>query len=172
MAKAYRLVVEASAEKTYAAVLRHDFRDAGIARLLMRLRGYGALVARPRETPGLVGDLSRLGFVFLGEVPGREVVFGLAGRFWKPRGGLRPLSAEEFPRFGEEGFAKAAWNIAVAPGENGSCILSTETRVLCFGARARRLFRIYWTLIEPFSGWTRKELLRGIRRRALQGGSQ
>jgi hypothetical protein len=171
VAKTYRLAVDASPEMTFSAALRHDFREAAVARFLMRLRGYGELVARPRESSGLVASLKRLGFVFLGEIPDRELVFGLVGRFWTPGGDLRAVSAVEFAEFQQEGFAKAAWNVAVTPEANDRCVLSTETRVICFGGRARWRFRTYWSLIEPFSGWIRKELLRGIRRRA-EGGSR
>jgi hypothetical protein len=45
-------------------------------------------------------------------------------------------------------------------------VLSTETRILCFGENARRTFRLYWTFVGPFSGLIRRGLLRGVRARA------
>jgi hypothetical protein len=35
-----------------------------------------------------------------------------------------------------------------------------------FSPAARRKFRLYWTLVGPFSGLIRRALLSGIRRRA------
>ena len=39
-----------------------------------------------------LSQLTDFGFVLLDEDPGTEVVYGLVGRFWQPRGGLRRVS--------------------------------------------------------------------------------
>jgi len=105
--------------------------------------------------------------VKVAEDPGRELVFGIAGRFWRPDGGLRKIpNRDAFVAFVEDGFAKGAWNLRIEPVDGGACDLTTETRVQCFGAAARRKFRLYWSLIGPFSGMIRRALLRDIRRRA------
>jgi hypothetical protein len=167
MAKRYARAVEAPPDRVWDAVMRQRFETAGLGRLLMALRGYGW--SRPRESAerNLAAGLMQFGFVKLEEVPGREIVFGIVGRFWKPRGDLRRVTPEEFRGFAETGWAKGAMNVAVAPAD-GVSEISTETRVLCFGDAARRRFRFYWTLIEPFSGLMRIELLRNVRRDALR----
>jgi hypothetical protein len=71
-----------------------------------------------------------------------------------------------FPEKLEDGCVKAAWNIRIEEGANGTCEVSTETRIVYFGRAARHRFRLYWTFIRPFSGAIRIGLLRGIRRRA------
>ncbi len=166
VAKRHRLEIAAPASAVWKALDRHEFAASGIGRLLMALRGYG-----PRRTgsakPGTLAErLGRFGFVALERVEGREVVFGIAGRFWLPRGGLRRLTREEFLGFAEEGFVKAVWNLEVRERGGESSELLTETRVLCFGGAARRRFRAYWALIEPFSGLTRRAMLRAISREA------
>ncbi len=96
-----------------------------------------------------------------------ELVFGLAGRFWRPDGDLRPIpDREAFLAFAEGGCVKAAWNIEIGAADGASCDLSTETRIEYFGAAARRKFRVYWTLVGPFSGAIRRALLSGIKRLA------
>lgn len=167
VSRTYRLAISASAEDVFRAVKRYDMRESATARCLMWLRGYGRRVRRPSGPEGLLPSVERSGFVPLGEVPGREVVFGLIGKFWTLSGGLRSVAADDFAGFHEEGFAKAAWNLAVIPISAESSVLSTETRVLCFGTAARRRFRIYWATIEIFSGLIRMAMLRGIRRRVL-----
>ncbi|MEO8191622.1 MAG: hypothetical protein ABI682_14890 [Acidobacteriota bacterium] len=165
--KKYRLFVPAAPAPTaFAALERYDIRESRTAQVLMFLRGYGRR-ARPAASEGLVRSLIGSRFVHLGVRTGREHVFGLAGRFWTPGGGLRPLTAEEFLKFAEEGYAKAAWNLAVEPAGEGASVLSTETRILCFGTRARRFFGLYWHTIELFSGAIRLSMLRGIRAHAL-----
>lgn len=170
VSKSYRLGVAASPDRVYRAIEEYEIGSAWIVRFLMTVRGYGRRVARPAHAEGLVAALESCGFVSLGGREGRELVFGLAGRFWRPDGSLRALTAEEFLAFSEDGWAKAAWNISAAPDGTGAALLRTETRVLCFGARASRLFRIYWSTIEIFSGAIRMSMLRGIRRKALSTG--
>ena len=56
-------------------------------------------------------------------------------------------------------------NVSVE-AEAGGCELSTETRIAYFGGEARRRFRAYWLFVRPFSGFLRRSLLAGIKRRA------
>jgi hypothetical protein len=153
----------------WEALSRYEFASSGVGRLLMTLRGYGCRATESRGSGTFSDRVERFGFVRLAEVPGRELVFGLAGRFWRPDGGLRRLTREEFLAFAEEGSVKAVWNLLVSGGAGAACEVSTETRILSFGSAARRKFRIYWSLIEPFSGLTRRGMLRGIRREAIWG---
>jgi len=149
-------------------VLRYDFRRSLSTRVLMALRGYAGRSRRGRvaQRGTLPESLARFGFTPLGEDAGRELVFGLVGRFWRPKGDLCTVPAAEFESFREPGFAKAAWNLLVEEDGPGLTRLSTETRVLCFGDAARRKFLLYWRVVEPFSGVIRRSLLRGVRRAA------
>ena len=93
-------------------------------------------------------------------------MFGIAGKFWRYDGGLRRLADRQaFLDFAEEGCVKAAWNLRIEDEGDGSCELSTETRIVYFGTAARRKFRLYWVFVGPFSGLIRQTLLRGIRSR-------
>jgi hypothetical protein len=135
--------------------------------LLLALRGYG-LRARHGRAGGTIADrLQRFGFTKLAEVPGEELVFGLAGRFWRFDGGLERIAGpEDFRAFAKDGCVKAAWNLRVTETGPEKSLLTTETRVGAFGAFARPKFRLYWTLIHPFSGAIRMGLLRAVKRRA------
>lgn len=167
VAKRHSLAVPASPGRVFAAAEAYDLRKSRVTRVLMRLRGYGGRMRASGAGASLPETLARFGFVLLGKIPGREMAFGLAGKFWRPDGGLRALSAEELVRFEEPGYAKAIWNILIEEGASGGSLLSTETRVVCFGEEARRPFLRYWRWIEPFSGLIRVSLLRGIRKGAL-----
>jgi hypothetical protein len=154
----------------WRALLEHDLAASAPAKLLLALRGYG-LRARRGNAGGTIADrLQRFGFTKLNEVSGDELVFGLAGRFWRFDGGLERLAgAEDFRAFAEEGCVKTAWNLRVDATGPAKSLLTTETRVKCFGPSARRKFRLYWALIAPFSGVIRMGLLRGVKRRAERG---
>jgi len=100
----------------------------------------------------------------LATVPEQEVLLGIAGRFWRPDGGIVPsLTPEEFWTFHRDGYAKAVWNFSLAPA-NDDTLLSTETRVQTFGRAATAKFRFYWLLVGPFSGLMRKAMLREVKR--------
>jgi hypothetical protein len=180
VSKRHSISIAAPAARVYEEVLRFDFDRSLVTGVLMTLRGYGFHRRRAAAGgPASFRDrLTRFGFTLLEEKPGEELVFGLVGRFWRPDGGLRRTTAEEFAAFREPGFAKAAWNIRVVGSglhlpHGGSglhlphCELSTETRVLCLGEEARRRFLLYWRLVEPFSGAIRWSLLRGVKKNSL-----
>ena len=169
VSKRYAIEIAESPERVWEELLRYDFGDSIVTALLMGLRGYGFRRKRTGASQGssLKERLERFAFTLLEEKPGRELVFGLVGKFWRPDGGLRRLSREDFAAFAEPGFAKAAWNLRVESRGDFAATLSTETRVLCLGATARRKFLLYWRVVEPFSGLIRRSLLRGVRRAAI-----
>jgi hypothetical protein len=133
---------------------------------LLRRRPYGIDPARP-----VLEQFLELGFARLSEEPGTEIVVGAVGRFWSPAGN-RPRSdvrnLEEFTRFVEPGFAKAAMNFRVEPSGDGSRVV-TETRIVGTDAAATRSFRRYWRLIRPGSGAIRRSWLKALRRRVAAG---
>ncbi len=69
---------------------------------------------------------------------------------WVATGGRDPLVGIDF----------------VALPDGSGCVLATETRVYATTARARRLFRLYWLVVGPFSGLVRRRWLRAIARAA------
>jgi hypothetical protein len=158
-------LIHASPEVVWRALLAHEFSSSPATKTLLFLRGYGRR-AFHASAGTLPERLTCFGFTKLEEVPGRELVLGIAGRFWRHDGDLRPLADRDaFLAFAEEGCVKAAWNLRVDPADAGTSVLSTETRIACFGPDARRKFRLYWALVGPFSGLIRRALLRGVRRR-------
>jgi hypothetical protein len=161
--------IAAPPKRVWIALLAADLAASPVSKALLFLRGYGRRAWR-RGSSTLPERLVRFGFTKLAEEPGRELVFGLAGQFWRPAGGLRCLDdAAAFDAFAEEGCVKAAWDLCVEDLRGGMSELSTETRIQYFGAAARPKFRAYWTLVGPFSGLLRRSLLRSVARTAESG---
>lgn len=160
--------VHASPEDVARAIERFIVgRDSSpFVRLLFRMRGL-------KISSGPVRDvLRRSGFTVLAERPGEEIVLGTFGRFWTLREQANmqaPLDLADFQAFDRPGWAKGAISLRVEPRDDGSSTLVTETRVLCMDDRARRRFAPYWALIRMFSGWIRRDFLRGIARIAESG---
>lgn len=163
--KRYRRVVHAPAGRVWEALESYDVAaDSSIVtRGLLRARGL-----RPAAGKGR-GAFAGSNFTVIAERPGAEIVVALAGRFWAIResAALDPIrDAAHFATYDTPGRAVAAWSFEIEPRGDRESVLITETRVRCTDAAGRRKFKAYWTLIEPFSGLIRKDMLRSIARKA------
>jgi hypothetical protein len=92
-----------------------------------------------------------------------------------PRGSLEQFATtppfRELDRTGTEFVAglsprglEIAFDFRAEPRADGS-LLTTETRVHALTPRARRLFRLYWLVVGPFSALIRRRWLKAIARR-------
>jgi hypothetical protein len=166
----YEIQISAPVSVVYPILLRVDFSELWLVRLLMTIRS-GKRLPRNRIPGDLPRRLQGTGFVILAEVPDEEIVIGVAGRFWRPDGErCRELTADEFVGFSRPGYAKAAWNFKLRADSPGSTALATETRIKCFGRAALWKFRFYWGVVGPFSGLIRKAILKQIKAKAESNG--
>ena len=158
----HELLVAASPDRAYDALLDARFRDMPVVRLLFVLRR----IPHTKEMT-LRRFTSTRPFMVLEEDAPREIVFGVTSGF--PGSGASQngmlWTPEDFRTFAQHGGMRAVANFRVDPVDGGA-LLSTETWVETFGTGARRLFALYWLLIGPFSGLIRREFLRAARRAA------
>ena len=164
---AHATEVNASVAVTYRAVREMDLGKSVPILALLALRGLPHLLtgkARPSRSITLETFL-QAGFTILEDSAPTEMVIGAVGRFWRPDSGLLDVTPQEFERFAEPGYAKAAMVFTVEEHE-GLSLLLTETRVACTDASALRKFSVYWRLIGPFSGLIRRIMLDQVKRSA------
>ena len=155
----HEIFVRATPERVYEAVRTAELAKSPIVKVLLALRG----MRRPEHT-----TFPPPGFHLIAEDPPREVILGLEGPFWKPNCVLRnEMTAETFAEPVTSHAARAAWNFFLE-GEGATTRLITETRVVC-ADDSRAKFRMYWTVIRPFSGLIRIMMLRAIRSEAERG---
>jgi hypothetical protein len=159
-------VIDASVDRVAEALesMRLDRDASPLMRFFFRARGL-ALPSGPTPRDALTAT----GFTVLAEREGREIVFGIAGKFWAPREMahlVRVPDARAYKEFDRPGEAKGAMTLVVEALPDGRALLKTETRVTCSDLRARLLFGAYWTLIRIPSGLIRNDMLRAIARRA------
>ena len=152
--------IRAKAASVFRVLNEVDLCESPVVRVLFRLRGMPARKVTLR-------DFRKSRFELLGKNENQEIVLGLAGKFWKITGDMRQVNSGNFQELDEKGCAKAAWNFSLAEA-NGATRLTTETRVRCSDENSRKNFGLYWTLIQPFSGWIRKEMLKTIKKYAEQ----
>lgn len=165
----HRIEIAAPGATVYQALWTTDLGQSPIVRGLLTLRSLPARIlhreSRQRPIPQLtLQTVMAAGFGKLAEEPGREIVLGIAGQFWRPTGNSLPFNREHFDGPVPPGLARAVWNFTVHETKPGHTLLSTETRVVCGDPASRFKFRLYWLLIRPFSGLIRHVMLRAVRR--------
>lgn len=138
-----------------AIIKRIDFRKSLIIKVLFFLRGLPSKKVN-------IEDFLSIGFVLLDQNP-QEIVLGLVAQPWKFKGNIRPVSPESFVQFNDPDYVKVAWDFRYEQKAQGM-FLTTETRIYCTSAAARKKFSIYWFLIGFFSGIIRTEMLRIIKK--------
>ena len=168
--------LDASLEETWAALLATTGREVRLLRPLMALRRLPSWLLRRSSVGGNHGEqplfatLEHSGFVRLAEEPGREIVFGVVGRFWSPAGNA-PVGdiadLDGFVGFDKPGYAKAAMSFLARREGTGTRLMS-ETRVVATDPMAARRFRWYWRLIRPGSGAIRRSWLAAVGRRVAR----
>jgi hypothetical protein len=171
VASRHSRIVRAPAATVYAEIRRVEFGQAPLVRGLFALRGLPArlLGGGPRPAPGARRQGVPPGFVLLAERPGREVVLGIAGQFWRPTGNVARLAdAAAWHAYQAPGTASGVIVLRVTPLDYQTSRLATETRVRVRGRGATLRFRAYWLVIGPFSGLIRHSLLGQIGRAAEQ----
>ncbi|MFL5481796.1 MAG: hypothetical protein ACJ8AK_06360 [Gemmatimonadaceae bacterium] len=182
----HRAVVAAGTDTVYAALRRADLASGPLAKLLLAVRAIPSALIASFRSPGSafvelraarkpraqrprairLADFERAGFHVVAERVPEEIVIGLLGKFWTPRGALRAtLSIDDFHKGPPNGYALAGWNFTVAARPDGLTELATETRVWC-AEDARVKFRAYWLVVRPGSGLIRRSMLGAIRREA------
>jgi hypothetical protein len=164
----YETDVRAPAALTLQIVRRLDLFRPWPVRALFELRRLptgradGCVISAIRS----VSELELIGAV-LDKEPGREIVFGLIGRFWDLRDPTyRTIRPSEFAAFAEPGWAKAVVSLRAEPIDGGTTRLVTETRVVSTDPGSRWRFGLYWAVIERFSGLIRVLWLRAMRAEA------
>lgn len=172
------VVVNGAPEQVFRALVEYDMvdvtRDDRLIGALFAARGIPdrvmrVLGRRPDPTPVTsmrLADLPSEGeWVRLAEDPGREIVFGAAGRFWNGPIEWQRITAETFATFEAPGSARIAANLAVHPYSPGRVLLTYETRVAATDDRARGGIRRYWRLLSPFIGVVLRGVLHGVQHR-------
>ncbi|POY37963.1 hypothetical protein C3K47_05415 [Solitalea longa] len=152
--------INAPIDKVYLVVETLNFEKSRIIYWLFKLRGI------PVPESLTLKGLEKINFVKLETIPNKEIILGLIGQFWTPTGRLKKFKPEEFINFDDSTFAKATWNFELTESNDLKTRLNTETRIFCPTTKTKKKFKIYWTIIQPFSSWIRKEILRAIKNQA------
>ncbi len=150
------IYVRAPAETVYEVARELDMSSSALIRTLFTLRGLPSYALNAE-------GLARMRFKIVHEEPPNGFVLGIVGRFWTISGHLIDFDPNVFSEMQAPGSAKAIWAFHVAADPEGGAVLSTVTRVLAMDERARRKFRLYWSVVGPFSALIRSRALSAIK---------
>ncbi len=156
----HSIIIQKEARDIWPIIKEGDLSGSWLIRFLFALRG---MPARMTTFKGLQEGR----FTQLEQKENEELIIGLIGQFWKASGNLQVFKPEEFKDWNQREFLKGTWNFQLIQ-EGNAIRLETETRVQCLGDKALQKFKRYWFFIRPFSGLIRKEILRGIKKKAEQ----
>lgn len=152
-------------------LLRHgNLARAPFARALFQLRTlpdhlHGRAQELRLKLDELVSTSDHPGFQILGEEPGREVMVGAIGKVWQLEiPFVHVADAEEFAAFSAPDFVKVAWAIRVTPRGDRDSHVEFELRVDATDDDAWHKFRVYFSLIGPFSRLIRHSVLASLKR--------
>src|SRR5262245_17710195 len=136
--------VHASPDVVYRTLWTADLGASFVIKRLLALRTLPAwITGRRKSLASSVLTLESIihgGFGLLAEEPGREILLGITGRFWRLTGNVEPFDRVAFSRPVPPGMARGFWNFKVVSAGDRKTILSTETRVTCGDEVSRRKF--------------------------------
>lgn len=162
------LVIEAPPDAVFRAAREMDFLQvhSPLVDALMAARDLPARLGRtlrgrpaPPPPPGMrladmfdgSADQEGLeGWVALGEVPGRELVFGAVGKIWQPNIEWKPVAPDAFRDFAEPDYAKICAGFSIRSYGAHRSLVSYEARTAGTDATAGRKFLRYWWLVQRF----------------------
>jgi hypothetical protein len=129
------------------------------------------LLARAPAAPDVesmrLADLGDEGeWIRLAEEPGREFVFGSAGRFWNGPIQWDRITPASFSGARAAGTARIAANLAVHPYSRDRVLLTYEARTAAADDEARAGVQRYWRFLSPFIGVVLRSVLRAVKHRA------
>ena len=159
-----RVNVAAPPREAWRVVRGLDFYQLGFVRFLFwlrtlpdRLRGRGDQLP-PRMTIDDIFEIPEPGFRLL-EEKNHEVTLGAIGKVWKLKIPFLEIPARDWAPFHQPGYCKVAWSLSVEPLPGGGSTLRVEVRVGATDEASWRRFKLYWTLIGPFSHAIRRVIL-------------
>jgi hypothetical protein len=149
----HETVVNCPIQNVYDVARDFDLSKSKLIKFLFRLRGL------PTKRMRLQDFIVDIGFTYLEENPPYE---NLTGFWMRPRIERIP-SYEDFLNDSISSRVKVVWNFRFEEMEENKTKVSTETRILCVVPITKLTFGLYWTMVKPFSGLIRKEMLNIIK---------
>lgn len=149
----HEINVNCPIDKVYHVARDFDLSKSRIITILFKIRGL------PTKRLNLQNFIEDIGFTNLEENYPYESLVG----FWARDKIAKVPCYDDFSNDSIYPWLKVVWNFQFDQLGIGKTKVSTETRVLCVAKITKFTFRLYWSIIKPFSGLVRKEMLKIIK---------
>jgi hypothetical protein len=147
------VVDNGSIEKVYAVARDFDMSKSKLISMLFKVRGL------PTGDMHALAFIAAMGFTNIEEtVPAEYLVGFLRTDRIEPVTGHADFVANTLGAS-----LKVVCNFSFAPLNPRQVKVSTETRILCVGTRAKLAFGLYWLMVGPFSRLIRREMLKLVK---------
>jgi len=168
VADRHKTYIAAPPDVVLSAATETDLESSAIVRAIFKGRELllaSKPVSMPRP-PGLLAQVTSLGWGILAEQPGREIVMGAVTKPWDPNPVFRALPPDAFADFQDPGFVKIIWTLRADLLRNGASVFRTETRAIATDPISRKRFRRYWSFLSPGIIAIRRVMLPLVKREA------
>ncbi len=150
----HEILINSPIANVYDVAYDFDLSKSKTIVWLFKIRGL------PTKRLNLQNFIDDIGFTNLESNAPFENLIG----FWA-RVKIAPITGyEDFKNNSISPWIKAVWNFQLEELDQNKTKLSTETRVLCVAPITKITFGLYWLIIKPFSGLTRKKMLKIIKK--------
>ena len=149
----HEIVVDSPIANVFNVANDFDLSKSKTIAWLFKIRGL------PTKRLNLKSFIDDIGFTNLEcNIPYENLI-----GFWA-RLKIAPIpSYEDFVTNSISPWIKVVWNFQFEELGQNKTKVSTETRVLCVAKITKITFSLYWSIIKPFSGLTRKKMLKIIK---------
>jgi len=150
----HEILIDSPIANVYDVAYDFDLSKSKTIEWLFKIRGL------PTKRLNLQNFIDDIGFTNLESNAPFENLIG----FWASVK-IAPITGyEDFKNNSISPWIKAVWNFQLEELDQNKTRLSTETRVLCVAPITKITFRLYWLIIKPFSGLTRKKMLQIVKK--------
>ena len=149
----HEAVLNCPIQNVYHIAKDVDLSKSNIIKFLFKIRGL------PTKRLNLQNFINDIGFTHLEENFPYEFLIG----FWARVKISKIPNYEDFINNSISPWIKVVWNFQFEEMDENKTKVSTETRVLCVVPITKFTFGLYWSVIKPFSGLTRKKMLKIIK---------
>lgn len=160
----HRIFVNATPEDAWTVARHFDMSAVPWIKVLFDIRTFPEKLANGTKASHSeafgVDQIteSNSGFILLHESPGREVVIGSIGQFWRLKIPFLKITSQDYKDFNASGFGKVAWAISVEPFLAGSTI-AIELRISATDEKSWKKLNRYYHVIGVGSNLIRTSVM-------------
>ena len=168
------MIINTNSADVYKAVTKWQMIDNTICYMLWKMRNLFNIFIKSeiwQENENITFNSEagkKTGLLLtLGVDKNRELVYGFAGKFWRPWSNLIKLNdVQHFKKFSKPGYSKAITTIVLIPLSDKATKIISISRIKNYGKKSNLFFSFYWNIVKPFHILIVKSIMKDIKHAA------